>query len=126
MSTTALALIAPSGSRKPWSRQSRWGFSHAPIERSYPPISSGRVPSRHDHRAAPLDRFRDLVERHTNLPLEIAGFASPTWFLMLATMALGVGLARSGLLYRAALEILQRLPSRYPILATCLAGLACC
>jgi clan AA aspartic protease (TIGR02281 family) len=59
------------------------------------------------------------------VPTRVAasGFASSTWFLMLATMGLGVGLTRSGLLYRAALELLQRLPRRYSILATCLAGL---
>src|SRR5919197_163636 len=38
-------------------------------------------------------------------------------------MVLGAGLARSGLPYRAALWMLQRLPPRYPVLASCLAGL---
>ena len=52
-----------------------------------------------------------------------SGFASPTWFLLFATMAVGVGLARSGLMYRAALELLRRLPPSYPVLATALATL---
>jgi CRP-like cAMP-binding protein/di/tricarboxylate transporter len=59
------------------------------------------------------------------VPARVAasGFASPTWFLILATMVLGAGLARSGLPYRAALWMLQQLPPRYPLLASCLAGL---
>ena len=59
------------------------------------------------------------------VPARVAasGFASPTWFLILSTMVLGAGLARSGLPYRAALWMLQRLPPRYPLLASCLASL---
>lgn len=45
-------------------------------------------------------------------PAEVAvsGFAGQTWFLLLASMAIGTAVARSGLLYRAAIELVRRLP----------------
>jgi CRP-like cAMP-binding protein/di/tricarboxylate transporter len=48
-------------------------------------------------------------------PAEAAasGFASPTWFLLLASMAIGAAVARSGLLYRGAVELVRRLPASY-------------
>ena len=48
-------------------------------------------------------------------PAEAAasGFASSTWFLLLASMAIGAAVARSGLLYRGAVELVRRLPASY-------------
>ncbi|MCD6032246.1 MAG: crp 3 [Thermomicrobiales bacterium] len=48
-------------------------------------------------------------------PAEVAasGFASSTWFLLLASMAIGAAVARSGLLYRGAVELVRRLPASY-------------
>jgi CRP-like cAMP-binding protein/di/tricarboxylate transporter len=50
-------------------------------------------------------------------PAEVAasGFASSTWFLLLASMAIGAGVARSGLLYRGAVELVRHLPPSHPI-----------
>jgi CRP-like cAMP-binding protein/di/tricarboxylate transporter len=50
-------------------------------------------------------------------PVEVAasGFASSTWFLLLASMAIGAAVARSGLLYRGAIELVRRLPASYRI-----------
>ncbi|MCE3277424.1 MAG: crp 3, partial [Propionibacteriaceae bacterium] len=50
-------------------------------------------------------------------PVEVAasGFASSTWFLLLASMAIGAAVARSGLLYRGAVELVRRLPASYRI-----------
>src|SRR3712207_4537286 len=44
-----------------------------------------------------------------------AGFASSTWFLLLASMAIGAAVARSGLLYRGAIELVRRLPASHPV-----------
>src|SRR5215213_9128508 len=50
-------------------------------------------------------------------PVEVAasGFASPTWFLLLASMAIGAAVARSGLLYRGAIELVRHLPASHRI-----------
>jgi len=50
-------------------------------------------------------------------PVEAAasGFASSTWFLLLASMAIGAAVARSGLLYRGAVELVRRLPASFRI-----------
>jgi CRP-like cAMP-binding protein/di/tricarboxylate transporter len=50
-------------------------------------------------------------------PAEVAasGFASSTWFLLLASMAIGAAVARSGLLYRGAVELVRRLPASFRI-----------
>ncbi len=52
-----------------------------------------------------------------------AGFASSTWFLLLASMAIGTAVARSGLLYRGAIELVRRLPASHAIRCLTLAGL---
>lgn len=59
------------------------------------------------------------------LPANVAaaGFASPTWFLMLASMAVGIAVERSGLLYRGAIGLVRRLPSNHPTRCLTLAGL---
>jgi DASS family divalent anion:Na+ symporter len=59
------------------------------------------------------------------LPANVAaaGFASPTWFLMLASMAVGIAVERSGLLYRGAIALVRRLPSNHPTRCLALAGL---
>jgi len=59
------------------------------------------------------------------LPADVAasGFASPTWFLMLASMAVGIAVERSGLLYRGAIALVRRLPSNHPTRCVALAGL---
>ena len=44
-----------------------------------------------------------------------AGFATSTWFLLLAAMSIGVAVARSGLLYRVALEAVRRLPPSHAV-----------
>jgi CRP-like cAMP-binding protein/di/tricarboxylate transporter len=44
-----------------------------------------------------------------------SGFASSTWFLLLASMAIGAAVARSGLLYRGAVELVRHLPASHPI-----------
>jgi len=50
-------------------------------------------------------------------PVEVAasGFASSTWFLLLASMAIGAAVARSGLLYRGAIELVRHLPASHRI-----------
>jgi anion transporter len=52
----------------------------------------------------------------------LSGFATPGWFLVLAVLAIGVALARSGLLYRVVLALLARAPSRHSLLTLALAG----
>jgi CRP-like cAMP-binding protein/di/tricarboxylate transporter len=51
-----------------------------------------------------------------------AGFATSTWFLLLAAMAIGVAVARSGLLYRVALEAVRRLPPSHAVRCAALTG----
>jgi CRP-like cAMP-binding protein/di/tricarboxylate transporter len=50
-------------------------------------------------------------------PAEVAasGFASSTWFLLLASMAIGAAVARSGLLYRGAVVLVRHLPASHHI-----------
>ncbi|KAF0243075.1 MAG: di-/tricarboxylate, partial [Planctomycetota bacterium] len=43
----------------------------------------------------------------------LAGFASPSWIMMLTLFATGAAVARSGLLYRLALLSLERLPANF-------------
>ena len=59
------------------------------------------------------------------VPADVAasGFASSTWFLLLASMAIGAAVARSGLLYRGAVELVRRLPASHPIRCLTLAAL---
>ena len=52
----------------------------------------------------------------------LSGFATPGWFLVLAVLAVGVSLARSGLLYRLVLMLLARIPTRPILLTLALAG----
>jgi DASS family divalent anion:Na+ symporter len=52
-----------------------------------------------------------------------AGFASPTWFLLLASMAVGTAVERSGLLYRGAIGLVRRLPPHHVTRCLTLAGL---
>jgi CRP-like cAMP-binding protein/di/tricarboxylate transporter len=52
-----------------------------------------------------------------------AGFHSSTWFLLLSSMALGTAVARSGVLYRGALEIVRRLPPSHTVRCLTLAFL---
>lgn len=42
-----------------------------------------------------------------------AGYANPSWFLLLGVLGIGAGVSRSGLLYRIALQMLRLLPSTY-------------
>lgn len=42
-----------------------------------------------------------------------SGFASPSWFLLLGVLGIGVAVSRSGLLYRIALYMLRLLPPTY-------------
>jgi anion transporter len=42
-----------------------------------------------------------------------SGYANPAWFLLLGVLGLGAGVARSGLLYRIALQMLRLLPPTY-------------
>ena len=58
-------------------------------------------------------------------PAEVAvsGFAGQTWFLLLASMAIGTAVARSGLLYRAAIELVRRLPPTHVTRYLTLGGL---
>ena len=56
-------------------------------------------------------------------PVAAAGFASSTWFLLLASMAIGTAVARSGLLYRGAIELVRRLPPRHVVRCLTLAAL---
>ncbi|MFN8525694.1 MAG: SLC13 family permease [Chloroflexota bacterium] len=51
------------------------------------------------------------------LPLSVAaaGFSSSTWFLLMASMALGGSVARCGLLYRGALYIVRLLPPSHAV-----------
>jgi len=53
----------------------------------------------------------------------VAGFVSPSWFLLLATMAVGVAVERSGLLYRGAIWLVGRLPPSHALRCLALAGL---
>ncbi|MDP8924661.1 MAG: anion permease, partial [Chloroflexota bacterium] len=48
-------------------------------------------------------------------PVATAGFASPTFFLMVASMAIGAAVERSGLLYRGAIELVRRLPPSHAV-----------
>lgn len=59
------------------------------------------------------------------LPVEVAaaGFAGPTWFLLLASMGIGAAVARSGLLYRGAIELVRRLPASHSARCLTLGGL---
>jgi di/tricarboxylate transporter len=58
------------------------------------------------------------------LPVEVAaGFAGSTWFLLLASMAVGAAVARSGLLYRGAIELVRRLPASHRVRCLTLGGL---
>lgn len=41
------------------------------------------------------------------------GYANPSWFLLLGVLGMGAGVARSGLLYRVALQMLRLLPASY-------------
>lgn len=41
------------------------------------------------------------------------GYAQPSWFLLLGVLGIGAGVARSGLLYRIALQMLRLLPPTY-------------
>jgi anion transporter len=43
----------------------------------------------------------------------LAGFASPSWLLVLSVLAIGVAVGNTGLLYRAALAVLARAPSAF-------------
>ncbi len=52
----------------------------------------------------------------------LSGFATPGWFLVLAVLAVGVALARCGLLYRLVLALLARVPSHPALLGLALAG----
>lgn len=56
----------------------------------------------------------------------LSGFATPGWFLVLAVLAVGAALARSGVLYRAVLAMLERVPKSHVVLtlALVLAGVA--
>ena len=51
----------------------------------------------------------------------LAGFSTPGWFLVLSVLAVGVALARAGLLYRIVLAILQRAPGSQVALSLSLA-----
>ncbi|MBA2448329.1 MAG: anion permease [Chloroflexi bacterium] len=53
----------------------------------------------------------------------VAGFGNPTWFLLLASMAIGAAVERSGLLYRGAIELVRHLPSSHTVRCLTLAGL---
>ena len=53
----------------------------------------------------------------------LAGYASSTWVLMVASMAIGAAVARSGLLYRGAIELVRRLPASHQARCLTLAGL---
>ncbi|MDP9472600.1 MAG: SLC13 family permease, partial [Chloroflexota bacterium] len=59
------------------------------------------------------------------VPADVAasGFAGSTWFLLLTTMAIGAAIARSGLLYRGAIELVRRLPASHRIRCLTLGGL---
>jgi di/tricarboxylate transporter len=52
-----------------------------------------------------------------------AGFANPSWFLLLAAMAIGTAVERSGLLYRGAIGLVRRLPPSHVVRCLTLAGL---
>jgi CRP-like cAMP-binding protein/di/tricarboxylate transporter len=58
------------------------------------------------------------------LPARVAlsGFASSSWMLLLASTAIGVAVARSGLLYRLAIEMLRRLPASHAVRCAILAS----
>lgn len=43
----------------------------------------------------------------------LSGFASPTWLLLLTVLGIAYAVSRTGLLYRAALQMLRRLPPSY-------------
>jgi anion transporter len=50
-----------------------------------------------------------------------SGFASRTWFLLLAVLGISAGISRTGLLYRVALHMLRLFPATYTGQATALA-----
>ena len=52
-----------------------------------------------------------------------AGFTNPIWFLLLASMAIGAAVARSGLLYRGAIELVRHLPASHALRCLTLATL---
>jgi di/tricarboxylate transporter/CRP-like cAMP-binding protein len=52
-----------------------------------------------------------------------AGFANPSWFLLLAAMAVGTAVERSGLLYRGAIGLVRSLPQSHAVRCLTLAGL---
>jgi anion transporter len=52
----------------------------------------------------------------------LSGFATPGWFLVLAVLAVGVALARSGLLYRGVLALLVHVPPNHVVLTLTLAA----
>lgn len=56
----------------------------------------------------------------------LSGFANAGWFLVLGVLGVGVAVARTGLLYRLVLAILERVPLRHStlMLALAAAGLA--
>ncbi len=45
--------------------------------------------------------------------LALAGFATPSWLLVLSVLAVGVAVGNTGLLYRAALAVLTRAPAGF-------------
>jgi di/tricarboxylate transporter len=58
------------------------------------------------------------------VPVRVAlsGFANAGWFLVLGVLGVGVALARTGLLYRLVLAILERVPARHGALMLALAA----
>lgn len=57
--------------------------------------------------------------------VSFAGFANPSWFLLLGVLGIGAAVSKSGLLYRIALHMLKLLPQTYlgQSLAMALTGL---
>ncbi|MDB4897020.1 MAG: ABC-type branched-chain amino acid transport system, periplasmic component [Firmicutes bacterium] len=55
-----------------------------------------------------------LAVTHLASPAEaLSGFANATWFLLLGVWCIGVAVARTGLLYRACLNMMKLLPNSY-------------
>lgn len=52
----------------------------------------------------------------------LGGFATPGWFLVLAVLGVGVGLSRSGLLYRLVLALAARVPPKHVALSLAFAA----
>jgi anion transporter len=52
----------------------------------------------------------------------LGGFATPGWFLVLAVLAIGVALSRSGLLYRLVLALAERVPQKHVALSLAFAA----